>query len=252
PTPTDTPTATPTPQRFGCIDGTKVDDLHVGLPGWEIHARPTGQNSPEYVQVTDGNGYFRFDNLEEGNWTVWEIMQDGWEPVTAPAFDVMVVPGQECTNVRFKNRQATPTPTLTPTPTDTPTLTPTPTREHHGLYFPLIMKYPNMCEIGRVQVMANGVFYSFSLKPDGNVKSIAPLPWKYPTDFNIVNYTSDVTWIQYQPYWTKQIGGYTFTYPGGFPGKEFSLFVWTDCGRLAIETEIDDPTPTPTPKVERH
>ena len=133
-TPTSTPTSTPTGQALGCVEGHKIDDLHVGLPNWVIHAKPAGQTGPVYTATTDGTGYFRFDNLPVGTYTFWEEMQERWVPVTAPQFDAPVNPGPDCTYIRFKNRQATPTPTPTPTPTeggggeqggtDTPTPTP--------------------------------------------------------------------------------------------------------------------------------
>jgi len=142
-TPTPSPTATNTPpgQQYGCVEGYKVDDLHVGLPLWVIHARPAGKQNPVYTAITDGTGYFRFDNLPVGTYTFWEEMQERWVPVTAPQFDAPVNPGPDCTHIRFKNRQATPTPTPTPTPTQgggeeqggtdtptpTPSYTPTPT-----------------------------------------------------------------------------------------------------------------------------
>lgn len=239
PTPTITPTETPTPFPYGCLEGNKVDDQHVGLPGWEIHARPKNQISPEYFDITDGSGYFRFDNLDPGTYVVWEIMQDGWEPVTPEEFEIEILPGLDCTYARFKNRQIPPT--STPTPTYTPTPTP-PT-----LYLPLILTRPDECIAGKVHVIVWGQHFSFPLTPDGNVKSIPPLPWQYPTTFWTTNYTGAISWTQYQPFYHKQIGGYSFVYPGGYAGDEFSLFVATECGKLAIETEIDDPTPTPPP-----
>ncbi|NPA89888.1 MAG: hypothetical protein GXO55_00310 [Chloroflexi bacterium] len=146
-TPTPTPTFTPSPTATwtptpttgpstGCVEGHKIDDLHVGLPGWVIHAQRADGTGPVYTRVTDGTGYFRFDNLPVGWYTFWEEMQPRWVPVTAPRFDAPVNAGSECTYIRFKNRQATPTPTPSPTPTgsggstgdlDTPTPTPTPT-----------------------------------------------------------------------------------------------------------------------------
>jgi len=41
-----------------------------------------------------------------------------------------------------------------------------------------------------------------------------------------------------------------FTYPGGHSGEEFTLYVRTDCGEVAIMSNIDDPTPTPPPPSE--
>jgi YVTN family beta-propeller protein len=86
--------------------GEKVDDLHVGLPNWVIHARPRDAAGPTLTAVTDGSGHFHFANLPVGFWTVWEEIQPGWAPVTAPIFDVELQPGSQCIEVRFKNRQA--------------------------------------------------------------------------------------------------------------------------------------------------
>jgi hypothetical protein len=83
-----------------------VDDLHVGLPGWTIHARPRDAQAPVLTTVTDGSGAFHFANLPVGFWTVWEEMQPNWAAVTAPMFDVELQPGPGCAEVRFKNRQA--------------------------------------------------------------------------------------------------------------------------------------------------
>ncbi len=94
----------------GCIVGSKVDDLHVGLPDWVIHVRPAGTLvvSPTMTVTTTGTGSFRFDGLEPGQWVVWEEMQLGWSAVTSPEFEVTVLSGMECTEVRFKNRQTPP------------------------------------------------------------------------------------------------------------------------------------------------
>lgn len=133
-TPTPTPTATPTHTAtvtptipLGCIEGSKVDDLHVGLPGWVIHVQRADGTGPIYTQTTDGTGAYRFDGLPLGEYRVWEEMQTGWEPVTAPEFTVTLRQAGVCVQTRFKNRQATPTPTPTSTrlPTATPTATPT-------------------------------------------------------------------------------------------------------------------------------
>ncbi len=202
PTPTNTPTYTPTPYPDGCIEGNKVDDLHVGLPGWEIHARPKNQISPEYFAITDGSGYFRFEKLDPGPYIVWEIMQDGWEPVTPEQFEIQVLASEDCTYARFKNRQVPPT--ATPTPTYTPTPTP-PT-----LYLPMILTKPSECVAGKVHVIVWGEHFSFPLTPDGNVKSIPPLAWQFPTTFWITNYSGPVIWTQYQPFYNKQVGGYQF------------------------------------------
>lgn len=107
PTSTHTPTATATPfSAIGCIVGKKVDDLHVGLPGWTIHARPRDTQGITLTTTTDGSGDFYFAGLPGGWWIVWEEMQPGWAPVTDPSFEVLVPDIPPCATVRFKNRQA--------------------------------------------------------------------------------------------------------------------------------------------------
>ncbi|MCP4197462.1 MAG: hypothetical protein GY762_09980, partial [Proteobacteria bacterium] len=107
----------PSPQQdpSGCVEGYKIDDLHTGLPGWVIHARPVGSDQPVYTQITDGIGYFGFDDIAVGRWLFWEEMQEGWVAVTPAQFEAEVLQGPDCTQIRFKNRQGTPSPTPTPT-----------------------------------------------------------------------------------------------------------------------------------------
>lgn len=116
--------ATPTPQGAGCVTGSKVDDLLVGLPGWTISLQ--GVSGPARLTSTDGLGQFRFDGVPAGVYVVSEVAQTGWAPVSPSSVNVAVLPGNQCAAVRFQNRQATPTPTATNTPTATPTATHTP------------------------------------------------------------------------------------------------------------------------------
>jgi len=98
-------------QLLGCIDGYKVDDAHIGLPGWEIRLQRADGTGPIYSVLTNSSGYFRFDELEMGEYRLWEIVQSGWIPVTAAEFTVPLTQGgDECVTVRFKNRPATPRP----------------------------------------------------------------------------------------------------------------------------------------------
>ena len=269
PTPRATNTPTPTvPPPMGCVEGNKVDELHVGLPGWEIRAVPAGQSAPVYTTFSDGAGYFSFPSLPSGRWTFWEIQKPGWEPVTAEMFEATVPPGPGCAYIRFKNRQVpltptriptatwTPTtsfptwtpiplPTYTPTPTPRTPVPPTPSTPH--LYLPMIQQPGGVCQTGLVQVQVWGTYYTFPLTEDGAVKLIQPLPWQYPTTFKVLYYNGSVVWTQYKPYYRNQVGGYEFTYPGGNAGDDFRLFVYTDCGVIGIDSSVDDPTPTPEP-----
>jgi len=88
--------------------------------------------------------------------------------------------------------------------------------------------------------------YDIPLWDDDHMWSVNGLPWQRATVFTVTGYTGNVIWTQYQPYWRKQDGGYTFTYPGGHAGDIFQLYVHTDCGTLQILGAIDDPTPTPS------
>ncbi len=251
----------------GCISGYKVDDLHVGLPGWTIHTRPVGSATPEYTAVTDGSGYFEFQDLTPGQWEVWEEMQNGWEPVTSDRFEVTVFSGDNCVQVRFKNRQAPTTPTPTPTatrPTSTPMVTPTPTATTPHprptstptptppcpcptpTFTPTpTPSSPQGCENARLQFNIWGRDYDIPLWDDDQVWSVNGLPWQRATLFTVTGFNGNVTWRQYQPYWHEQVGGYTYVYPGGHAGDLFQLYVYTYCGTLQLLGAIDDPTPTP-------
>ena len=239
----------PPSSQPGCVSGYKVDDLHVGLPAWRIHARPVGATQPEYVTQTDGTGYFEFRNLTPGRWELWEEMEDGWEPVTAPQFEVTVNGGDECVQVRFKNRQVppTPTPTFTPAPptaTLTPTYTPAPPTAT-STPVPTVTPPPG-CEAGRLEFNIWGTDYSIPLWDDDHVWSVWGLPWQYPTVFTVRNYNgSRLIWLQYQPYYHKQEGGNTFVFPGGHAGEDFTMYLETDCGKLQLQGAVDDPTVTP-------
>ncbi len=118
----------------------------------------------------------------------------------------------------------------------------------NGIWLPIIERPGGVCVEGRLQVTVFDTFYSFQLTPDGNVKTIRPLPWQSPTLFRLVNYSGPVIWTQYQPVYFKQVNGYEFTYPGGRSGETFRLWVETACGIIVVQTDIDDPTPTPTPR----
>jgi YVTN family beta-propeller protein len=91
-----------------------------------------------------------------------------------------------------------------------------------------------------------GVNYSIPLWDDAHPWSVWGLPWQRSTTFTVANYSgSRLTWIMYQPYYHKQNGGAVYTYPGGHAGEDFTMYVWTDCGRVQLQGVIDDPTPTP-------
>jgi uncharacterized surface anchored protein len=89
-------------EALGCVAGYKINDLDHGLPGWTIVAR--NADGVEYTTVTDKNGFFQFHQLSMGTWTISEVLQTGWEPVTPSEFDVVITRPFVCEEVRFKNR----------------------------------------------------------------------------------------------------------------------------------------------------
>jgi len=88
----------------GCVEGYKVDDHHQPLPGWGVCTAPAAAELPVFCTETGADGYFRFDDLTLGEWTLWEEVQEGWTPVTAQEFNVWVDDVEICKQVRFKNR----------------------------------------------------------------------------------------------------------------------------------------------------
>jgi LysM repeat protein/uncharacterized surface anchored protein len=93
-------------QPTSCIVGQKVDDAHNGVAGWTIRAKSAEGYEAE-PQVTDAEGYFLFENLTLGTWTLEEEVQHGWTPVTPSQFKVVLTAesvAPDCVPVRFKNR----------------------------------------------------------------------------------------------------------------------------------------------------
>ncbi len=357
----------------GCIDGmvfAVVNSGDYGLGGWDVHAQLQDGTGPVYDTTTNGDGYFRFEDLTPGSYKIWIDVQPGWvlySGITNPRENV-TVDDTTCTDanhVIFKVQQGgTPTPgtpepatridgyvyeetcdgiipfegarlevwnsslpdnldalvqyrysdmsgyfnfhilpdyltdylhlllktpsdmevisTIAPegvvvepdhirfdfptfellsgnqfilrqkdlvceTPTPTPTATITPTPTPYKLYLPIILTRPPMCEVGYLYVNVWGKDYHIPLQDVPYVYTLRPLPWQHPTTFYLREYEGYVRWTQYDPTYNKQIGGYEFTYPGGHSGEEFTLYVRTDCGEIAIMSNIDDPTPTPPP-----
>jgi uncharacterized surface anchored protein len=90
-------------EPLGCVDGYKINHLEQGLSRWEVTARneATGE---EFTTTTDKAGYFQFQGLTLGAWTISEDVPEGWEPVTPPEFVVEVKEPFVCEHVRFKNK----------------------------------------------------------------------------------------------------------------------------------------------------
>ncbi|MEN6518310.1 MAG: SdrD B-like domain-containing protein [Methanospirillum sp.] len=94
PSPSPTPTVTPTPTGTyeGGIQGMKYNDHDAnhkkdngdeGLPGWTIFIERQEDNGSDWIEVgrtvTDANGNYAFDNLQDGHYRTYEVEQPGWE-----------------------------------------------------------------------------------------------------------------------------------------------------------------------------
>jgi len=89
----------------GCIAGQVINDSHVGLPGWQVMAKPVDGGEPLLTVTSDGVGAFQLRDLKPGRWILWETVPAGWSGVTVTAFEVTVPADPACVAVRFKNRQ---------------------------------------------------------------------------------------------------------------------------------------------------
>jgi hypothetical protein len=90
-------------EPLGCVDGYKINHFEVGLEDWDITAR-NDKTGEEFTTKTDENGYFKFEDLTMGIWTITEDLKTGWEAVTPSELVVEVTEQYKCEHVRFKNR----------------------------------------------------------------------------------------------------------------------------------------------------
>ena len=105
PTPMPSPTPTPTPTPSTCIKGLVINNDYVGIGGFTVTARRSGQQSPERTTQTDADGNFDFYGLTFETWIVAVDLPAGWTPIS-PITTEMQVPltrgSPDCEIVRFK------------------------------------------------------------------------------------------------------------------------------------------------------
>jgi len=91
-----------------CIAVRKLDNFGNPLPNWTINlTRNDGTREPRSWK-TDGNGYAFFLDLQLGEWTVSEVVQDGWRPVgNASTVVNLENPSIMCSLVTFINEKTT-------------------------------------------------------------------------------------------------------------------------------------------------
>src|SRR5882724_2220730 len=108
---------------FSDTNGNGVfDTAEQTLPGWTIQLY-TGTNPTPQTFMTDTSGNFAITGLCDGNYTVKQIPQTGWQqttPTNSQGYSVTVTNGSSFSDKNFGNTQAI-TPTKTPTPTPLPT-----------------------------------------------------------------------------------------------------------------------------------
>ncbi len=86
------------------IDGDgSIDDGDTGLAGWSIELWEEDGLSPVRVTTTDDDGYFEFKDVVIGNYSVKEVMQDGWFNTTSDSISVRVDPGSDIDDLLFLN-----------------------------------------------------------------------------------------------------------------------------------------------------
>jgi hypothetical protein len=109
---TDTDSSTVTiseePDEKGVLDGYKRDaDTQQGLAGWRIYIDMNGNgqwDGSEPSDETDGNGYYRIDNVEPGTYRVCEVMQSGWQG-DSPCVDSVDIFAGTTTTLDFHNHR---------------------------------------------------------------------------------------------------------------------------------------------------
>jgi LysM repeat protein len=90
-----------------CIDGYKLDKVDkVGLPDWPVEAKNLTTGAVLNTK-TDGVGYFRFSDLQPGDYEVTIGDKEGWAHVGPASRTVTVTwpPQDSCVTVKFFNRQ---------------------------------------------------------------------------------------------------------------------------------------------------
>lgn len=108
------------------------------------------------------------------------------------------------------------------------------------MHIPLVVVERDPCLAGYVQ--ATNVRGTWRLPLNSaQVLTIGHLPWTSPTTFEMVGGESldPVTWVKYSPAPYENRTGRLFTYPGGHPGAEFSLYWFSRCGQAHLRDNVD-------------
>ncbi len=113
PTPTPTPSPTPTPvPAAGSISGYSINDINgngkwdtgeKGLQGWTIKLTGTSKEGT-YIRkemLTDSTGFYKFQNVPAGSYTVKEILKANFVPTGSSTYVISLAAGGNSVNNNF-------------------------------------------------------------------------------------------------------------------------------------------------------
>ena len=91
--------------KFNDLNGNGImDSGEAGLDGWTIVL--TMPNQTEVQSTTGFDGYYRFDGLSPGLYTLRELAKPGWDPTTSESQQVNLT-DSDVTGINFGNRART-------------------------------------------------------------------------------------------------------------------------------------------------
>jgi hypothetical protein len=85
------------------IEGMVVDDNQTGLAGWTMNLTQAGAVVNSAITAADGK--FAFTDLAAGEYTVTEVLMDGWQFVNpADGMNTLIITNESVTNLVFVNQ----------------------------------------------------------------------------------------------------------------------------------------------------
>lgn len=100
------------PVGVGSILGFKINDTNgngrwnvgeKGIPGWTIKLISKDDGHIKDETVTDENGFYEFNDLPKGNYTIQEVMQTGWQHTSSDVRNIELRNAQKSSNNNFTN-----------------------------------------------------------------------------------------------------------------------------------------------------
>jgi len=86
-----------------CLSGYKIDGC-TGLPlsGWTI---AVNNSTKSWTNTTNANGFWQVCNLDNGTYTVCEVLQPGWTQTSPDGCHTKIISGANITNINFTNQK---------------------------------------------------------------------------------------------------------------------------------------------------